>query len=135
MIGILDRLGTSTPHRRSRPIKLHHCNPTSRRRKLLSMDALFFVYILTNHRHTVLYTGVTNNLVRRVYEHREKLIPGFTNRYNVSELVFYEATTDIRLAISREKQIKGGSRHKKTALIAAMNPDWRDLYDDLVRNG
>jgi putative endonuclease len=74
------------------------------------METLFFVYILTNRHHTVLYTGVTNNLVRRIYEHREKVTPGFTNRYNVNELVYYETMADARSAIAREKQIKGGSR-------------------------
>jgi putative endonuclease len=82
----------------------------------------YFVYILTNRHHTVLYTGVTNNLCRRVFEHREKLIPGFTSRYNVDKLVFFQGLA----AIAREKQIKGGSRAKKLALIAAMNPAWRD---------
>jgi putative endonuclease len=114
-----------------------HCRLMSlrgawRRSNLSPMHALFFVYILTNRNHTVLYTGVTNNLVRRVYEHREKVIPGFTSRYNVSELVFYEATPDVRAAIAREKQIKGDSRSKKITLIVAMNPDWRDLYEDLA---
>jgi putative endonuclease len=87
------------------------------------MESPFFVYILTNRNHTVLYTGVTHNLVRRTYEHREKLAPGFTSRYNVSELVFYEVFQDVRDAIAREKQIKGGSRQRKIALIVAMNPD------------
>ena len=92
----------------------------------------YFVYILTNRRHTVLYTGVTNDLVRRVFEHRAKLTGGFTARYNVDKLVFYERTTDVNAAIAREKQIKGGSRRRKIALIDEMNPDWRDLFDDLV---
>ncbi len=70
----------------------------------------YFVYVLTNDRRTVLYTGVTNDLVRRVAEHRSKAVPGFTSRYNVDRSVFYEATTDINAAIAREKQIKGGSR-------------------------
>jgi len=92
----------------------------------------YFVYILTNRRNTVLYTGVTNDLVRRVSEHRAKLTGGFTARYNVDKLVFYERTTDVNAAIAREKQIKGGSRHRKIALINDMNPDWRDLFEDLV---
>jgi putative endonuclease len=86
------------------------------------MDQQYFVYILTNPHHTVLYTGVTNNLLRRVHEHREKLIPGFTTRYNISKLVFYETSSDVRGSIAREKQIKAGSRAKKIALIEAMNP-------------
>jgi putative endonuclease len=92
----------------------------------------YFVYILTNSRHTVLYTGVTNDLIRRVSQHRLKSAGGFTARYNVDKLVFYEQTTDIRAAIAREKQIKGGSRERKIALVNGMNPDWRDLFDDLV---
>jgi putative endonuclease len=96
------------------------------------MDQQYFVYILTNPHHTVLYTGVTNNLLRRVYEHREKLIPGFTTRYNTSKLVFYDASGDVRGSIAREKQIKAGSRAKKIALIEAMNPEWRDLYEGLM---
>jgi putative endonuclease len=76
--------------------------------------------------------GVTNDLLRRVYEHREKLIPGFTEKYNVSKLVLYEATTDVRVSIAREKQIKAGSRSKKIALIEGMNPKWQGLYQALV---
>ena len=95
------------------------------------MDHQFYVYILTNKHNTVLYTGVTNDLIRRVYEHREKLVPGFTKKYNVYKLVFYEETESIEVAIQREKQIKGGSRQKKIDLINGMNPGWRDLYKDL----
>jgi putative endonuclease len=91
----------------------------------------YCVYILTNQRHTVLYTGVTSELKRRIYQHREKLLPGFTNRYNVSKLVYYECTEDVSAAIAREKQIKAGSRQKKIDLVNAFNPDWRDLHDDL----
>ena len=94
------------------------------------MDKQYFVYILTNKRNTVLYTGVTNDLKRRVYEHREKLVSGFTKKYNVYKLVFYEITNSIEAAIQREKQIKGGSRQKKIDLINGMNPEWRDLYED-----
>jgi putative endonuclease len=96
------------------------------------MDRKYWVYILTNLRHTVLYTGVTNDLVRRAYEHREKLIPGFTSRYNVTKLVFYEERIDIRASIEREKQIKAGSRAQKIALIESMNQEWKDLYPGLV---
>jgi putative endonuclease len=96
------------------------------------MDKRYFVYILTNTRHTVLYTGATNDLIRRVYEHREKVIPGFTKKYNVDKLVYYEVTESIEAAIQREKQIKGGSRQKKLDLINGMNPQWRDLYEDLL---
>ncbi|HXC27081.1 MAG TPA: GIY-YIG nuclease family protein [Stellaceae bacterium] len=89
------------------------------------------VYILTHRHHTVLYTGVTSDLKARIYQHREKLSPGFTNRYNVSKLVFYELGQDISGAIAREKQIKAGSRARKIELIEAFNPEWRDLYDEL----
>jgi putative endonuclease len=90
-----------------------------------------FVYIVTNKYNKVLYTGVTSDLKKRIWEHREKLVDGFTKRYNVTKLVYYEVFADIRDAIAREKQIKAGSRQKKIDLIVGMNPDWRDLYDDL----
>jgi putative endonuclease len=96
------------------------------------MGHRYFVYILTNDRHAVLYTGVTNDLVRRVSEHREHGLSGFTRRYNVDKLVFYEETNDVRSAIAREKQIKAGSRRKKVALIESMNPDWGDLFENLI---
>ena len=91
----------------------------------------YYVYIMTNKGNRVLYTGVTNNLIRRVYEHREKLIKGFTKRYNVNKLVYYEICRDVKNAILREKQIKGGSRAKKIELVNKMNPDWRDLFHSL----
>ena len=95
------------------------------------MGTLYFVYILTNTWHTVLYVGVTSDLKLRAYQHREKLLPGFTNRYNVWKLVYYEIGFDAAGAITREKQIKAGSRQKKIEMINAVNPDWRDLYEDL----
>lgn len=95
------------------------------------MDALYFVYILTNTWHTVLYVGVTSDLKARVYQHREKLLPGFTSRYNVWKLVYFETGYDVAGAIAREKQIKAGSRQKKIEMIDASNSDWRDLYDEL----
>jgi putative endonuclease len=91
----------------------------------------YYVYIMTNQYNTVLYAGVTNDLARRVTEHREKLIPGFTSRYNVTKLVYYELFEDVNAAIAREKQIKAGSRKKKIDLVNSMNSGWRDLYDDL----
>ncbi|MDO8806410.1 MAG: GIY-YIG nuclease family protein [Elusimicrobiota bacterium] len=91
----------------------------------------YYIYIMTNWSDTVLYTGVTNNLVRRVYEHKQKLVQGFTSKYNITKLVYYETTPDVNSAIGREKQIKGGSRQKKADLINSMNPDWRDLSDEL----
>lgn len=95
------------------------------------MDSIDFVYILTNKYNTVLYTGITNNLIRRVYEHRGKLIKGFTKLYNVNKLVYYEVFEDITEAISREKQIKGGSREKKIELIDGLNEEWKDLYEGI----
>jgi putative endonuclease len=89
----------------------------------------YYVYIVTNKANRVLYTGVTNDLNRRMYEHKNKVIKGFTQKYNVSKLVYFEETTDAYSAISREKQIKGGSRAKKIALIEAVNPDWKDLSE------
>ena len=86
---------------------------------------------MTNDRNTVLYTGVTNDLKRRAYEHREGLCEGFTKRYRVCKLVYYEVAENPYSAISREKQIKGGSRADKMKLIEDFNPDRRDLYDDL----
>lgn len=92
----------------------------------------YYVYILTNFTHTVLYTGVSNDLIRRVYEHKDKCIKGFTQKYNVDQLVYYEVFEDPRNAIEREKQMKAGSRAKKLALINRMNPEFKDLYDQIL---
>ena len=92
----------------------------------------YHVYILTNPHHTVLYTGVTGNLARRLEEHRRKDASGFTHRYNATKLVHVEAYPHAEDAIAREKQIKGGSRQRKLDLINAHNPAWRDLADDLL---
>jgi len=92
----------------------------------------YYVYILSNPAGTVLYTGVTNDLVRRVAEHRSKVMSGFTSRYNVTCLVFFEHTDDVVTAIEREKKLKGSSRQRKLALIRGFNPNWTDLYDELV---
>ena len=86
---------------------------------------------MTNKTNRVLYTGVTNDLKRRVYEHKEKLAEGFTKKYNVNKLVYYEVCEHIESAILREKQIKGGSRQKKLDLINSMNNEWADLYGTL----
>ncbi len=86
---------------------------------------------MTNKTKRVLYTGVTNDLKRRVYEHKQKLVEGFTKKYNIGELVYYEVCEDIERAILREKQIKGGSRQKKIQLIKSMNKEWCDLYEKL----
>jgi len=86
---------------------------------------------MTNRKNTVLYIGVTNDLIRRVYEHKEKQVGGFTKKYNITKLVYYEVFEDIENAISREKQLKAGSRQKKIDLIDRMNRGWRDLYGEL----
>ena len=93
------------------------------------MSSQYYVYIMTNKYNTVLYTGVTNDLKRRMHEHKEKLVAGFTNKYNITKLVYYEFFDDPENAIAREKQIKAGSRQKKMQLIASMNREWRDLYE------
>jgi putative endonuclease len=95
------------------------------------MPNQYFVYILTNQYHTNLYTGVTNDLKRRIYEHKMDFVEGLTKKYRLHKLVYYEMTTNIRAAILREKQIKGGSRQKKIDLICSMNAEWRDLYDEI----
>ncbi len=93
----------------------------------------YFVYIMTNRNHRVLYIGVTGNLPKRVYEHRHHLDKhSFTDQYNAEKLIYYEATPDVRAAISREKQLKGWTRKKKEWLIEQMNPQWEDLYDSLM---
>jgi len=88
----------------------------------------YYVYIMTNRSRT-LYVGVTNDIRRRVWQHKHKLIEGFTKRYNVTRLVYYEETPDVKAATAREKQIKGWLRRKKIALIETLNPDWEDLSD------
>ncbi len=93
----------------------------------------FAVYILANGRNTVLYTGVTNDLLRRIAEHKEKKIPGFSKQYNVDKLVYFEWFETAEAAIAREKQMKAGSRAKKEALINAMNSEWTDLYPGLIK--
>ena len=95
------------------------------------MNKQDYVYMMTNKNNTVLYTGMTNNHIRRVYEHKEKIIDGFTKKYNCTKLVYYEIFNDPYNASAREKQNKAGSMKKKMGLINAMNPKWKDLYDDL----
>ena len=90
------------------------------------------VYIVANKRNGALYTGVTSSLIRRIYEHREGLIEGFTKKYGCKLLVFYELRDCIESAIIREKQLKSGSRNRKFSLIEDVNPDWIDLYDSIV---
>jgi putative endonuclease len=93
------------------------------------MKAKSAVYIMTNKSNMVLYVGMTHNLHRRITEHKEKMVDGFTKRYNITKLVYYEFYDDIRDAIAREKQLKAGSRQKKIDLINEMNPEWLDLFD------
>jgi putative endonuclease len=87
---------------------------------------------MANQNNTVLYTGVTNNLLRRVYEHKQRLVDGFTKRYNVDKLVYYEVFADVGDAITREKQIKASSRKKKETLVNSFNNTWSDLYESIV---
>ena len=86
----------------------------------------YYVYIVASSSRRI-YIGVTNNLERRIYEHKQKLIPGFTSQYNINRLVYYETTADVRTAIEREKHIKGWLRQKKIALVESVNPNWKDL--------
>lgn len=90
-----------------------------------------YVYILFNKRNGT-YTGVTSDLIKRVYEHKNKLVDGFTKKYSVDKLGYYEIFSDISSAIKREKQIKGGSRQAKLVLIESINPEWKDLYYDII---
>ena len=91
---------------------------------------MYFVYMLTNWDDSVLYIGVTGNLPKRLYEHRSGLVEGFTKKYNVHKLVYFEQTSDVYSAISREKQLKKWSRTKKNMLVNSVNPQWRDLSED-----
>ena len=92
----------------------------------------YFVYFLTNWNNKVMYVGMTNNLVRRLYEHRTCAVKGFTEKYNVYKLVYFEETADVHAAIAREKEIKKWRREKKNALVIQANPEWRDLGNDLA---
>ena len=90
------------------------------------------IYIMANKRNGALYTGVTSNLQKRAFEHKNNLIQGFTSKYDCKILVYYEVHETMTSAIEREKQIKGGSRKKKLALIESQNPEWQDLYDEVL---
>jgi len=92
---------------------------------------LYYVYIMTNSNNKVLYTGITNDLERRCHEHKHKKVEGFTKKYNVYKLIYFEKFELIESAIAREKQLKSGSRKKKIQLIEKMNPAWKDLYEGL----
>ncbi len=93
----------------------------------------FYIYIVTNETRTVLYTGITSNLVKRVFEHKNKSLGGFTAKYNVSRLVYYETAENAPAAIEREKQLKAGPRKRKLELINKFNPEWKDLYEEIIK--
>jgi len=92
----------------------------------------YYIYLMTNFSNTVIYIGVTNDIIRRVYEHKNKLMKGFTDKYNVNKLVYFESFSDVREAIAREKQIKAGSRQQKIRLITKENPEFNDLYPTII---
>jgi len=96
------------------------------------MEKYGYVYILFNKKNGALYTGVTSDLIKRVYEHKNKLVEGFSSKYGTDKLGYYEMQDSIVKAIEREKQIKGGSRKRKLALIESVNPEWKDLYDSII---
>jgi putative endonuclease len=98
---------------------------------MISMTKQYYVYIMTNRHNTVLYVGVTNDLKRRIYQHKTKQANSFTKKYNIDKLVYYETCENVNAAITREKQLKGGSRKKKIDLIESHNPKWQDLYDEI----
>ncbi len=107
--------------------------PSQRHRRYnVAVCKQYYIYIMTNTHNTVLYTGMTNNLARRVYEHKNGLGGIFTKKYNSHKLVYYEIGNDINAVIAREKQIKGGSRKKKMDLISSLNPEWKDLYEEII---
>lgn len=99
--------------------------------KSRSMQRQYYVYILSNKRHTVFYVGVTNDLVRRVFENKQKLVDGFTKKYNIDQLLYFETCANPEEAIVREKQMKDYRREKKFALINKQNPTWKDLYSEI----
>ena len=112
-----------------------HCEPSAdgvaiHIRKIMEKQG--YVYILFNKRKGTLYTGVTSNIIKRVYEHKNKLITGFSSFYGIDKLGYYEVHSSITSAIEREKQIKSGSRKKKLDLIETANPEWLDLYDSIL---
>lgn len=92
-----------------------------------------YVYILFNKKHGTLYVGVTSNLIKRVYEHKNKFVEGFTKKYNIDKLGYYEVFDNIVYAIEREKQLKAGKRNKKIELIENFNPTWKDLYNEIIK--
>ena len=98
---------------------------------MITMTKHYYVYVMSNKHNTVLYVGVTNDLLRRVYQHKTKRADSFTKKYNVDKLVYYETYEDVREAIAREKQLKGGSRKQKSDLVENCNPEWQDLYEEI----
>ena len=105
----------------------------AKRSNLSQNNNQYYIYIVTNYTNKVLYTGVTNSLINRIYQHKHKLVSSFTSKYNINKLVYYEIYEDPQTAISREKQIKAGSRKKKIDLVNSVNPDWNDLYDTILK--
>ena len=97
------------------------------------MDKRYFVYMMTNTHHTVLYTGITGYIVERGWQHKKRLVEGFTKKYNATKLVYAESFEDVTKAIAREKQIKGWTREKKEKLINNLNAEWKDLYEDVIK--
>ena len=97
----------------------------------MSKKKQYYVYLLANKNNTTIYTGITSNIIKRIWEHKNKFIKGFTRNYNINKLVYYEIYDDPINAIAREKKIKAGSRKNKIDLINSINPDWKDLYDSL----
>ncbi|MGH7203329.1 MAG: GIY-YIG nuclease family protein [Candidatus Levyibacteriota bacterium] len=95
------------------------------------MAQQYFVYILSNKSNTIYYVGVTNNLIQRVWQHKEKVVKGFTTKYNINKLVWFAIYENVEEAIKREKQLKAGSRQKKIELVDETNSEWRDLYKDI----
>ena len=96
------------------------------------MQKYYCVYIITNFLNTVLYTGVTGNLIARIYHHKNKTVSSFSSKYNLNKLIYYEIYEDVNQALAREKQIKAGNRKKKVDLINKFNPDWKDLQGSLI---
>lgn len=103
------------------------CHFDRREKSNMAFTKTYFVYLLTNWNNKVIYVGMTNDLCRRLYEHKNKLIAGFTARYNLCKLVYFEETNDVNAAIQREKEIKKWRREKKDRLVEKMNPEWKDL--------
>lgn len=96
----------------------------------MPLSRTYYVYLLTNWNNKVMYVGVTSNLARRLYEHKQKLMVGFTEKYNVNKLVYFEETNDVRAALEREKEIKKWRREKKNRLVETANPEWKDLSEE-----